>query len=65
MLTDVGEPESFEETKEDTRNREWLHAMQEEMESLHENHTYELTEFPKGKKVLMNKWVYKLKPGDG
>ena len=39
--------------------------MQEEMESLHENHTYELTELPKGKKALRNKWVYKLKPGDG
>ena len=38
--------------------------MQDEMDSLHENHTYELKEFPKGKRMLLNKWVYKLKPGD-
>ena len=34
------------------------------MDSLYENHTYELTELPKGKRVLRNKWVYKLKLGD-
>ena len=39
--------------------------MQEEMDSLHENHTYELAELPKGKNALRNKWVYKLKLGDG
>ena len=36
--------------------------MQAELDSLHENHTYELVELPKGKKALKNKWVYKLKP---
>ena len=64
LLTDEGEPETFEEAKEDTHNRKWLSAMQDEMDSLHENHTYELTELPKGKRALRNKWVYKLKPGD-
>ena len=38
--------------------------MQDEIDSLHENHTYELVELPKGKRALRNKWVYKLKPGD-
>ena len=64
LLTDEGELESFEEAKKDTHNRKWLSAMQDEMDSLHENHTYELTELPKGKRELRNKWVYKLKPGD-
>ena len=36
-----------------------------EMISLHENHMYQLTELSKGKTALQNKWVYKLKPGDG
>ena len=31
------------------------------MDSMHENQTYELTELPKGKRVLRNKWVYLLK----
>ena len=65
VLTDEGEPESFEEAKNDTHNQKWLSAMQEEMDSLHENHTYELIELPRGKKALRNKWVFKLKPGDG
>ena len=35
--------------------------MQEEMNSLQKNDTYELVELPKGRQVLMNKWVFKLK----
>ena len=38
--------------------------MQEEMNSLHENHTYKLIELPRGKKALRNKWAYKLKSGE-
>ena len=49
LLTDEGEPESFEEAKGDTHSRKWLSAMQDEMDSLHENHTYELVELPKGR----------------
>ena len=64
LLTDEGELETFEEAKEDTHSRKWLSAMQDKMDSLHENHTYELTKLPKGKRALRNKWVYKLKPGD-
>ena len=64
LLTDEGEPESFEEAKEDTHSLKWLTAMQDQMDSLHENHTYELVELPKGKRELRNKWVYKLKLGD-
>ncbi|CAL1369479.1 unnamed protein product [Linum trigynum] len=39
----------------------WNKAMQEEMKSLQENHTYDLMKLPKGKISLKNKWVYKLK----
>ena len=35
--------------------------MQEEMNSLHKNKTYELIEIPKGQKALRNKWVFKIK----
>ena len=39
--------------------------MHEEMNSLNKNKTYNLVELPKGKKVLRNKWVFKLtKDGD-
>ena len=35
--------------------------MHEEMNSLNKNKSYDLVELPKGKKVLKNKWVFKLK----
>ena len=35
--------------------------MHEKMNSLNKNETYGLVELPKGKKVLKNKWVFKLK----
>ena len=34
------------------------------MDFVHDNHTYELTKLPKGKRTLRNKWVYKLKLRD-
>lgn len=34
--------------------------MQEEMNSLHENHTFELLKLLEGRRALKNKWVYKI-----
>lgn len=31
------------------------------MESLHENHSYDLVKPPKSKRAMKNKWVFKLK----
>ena len=45
----------------DENKKEWKSAMQEEMDFLHKNHTYELMKLPKGKKVLKNNWVYRIK----
>jgi hypothetical protein len=39
--------------------------MKEEMDSLVNNHTWDLVQFPIGKRSLQNKWVYKLKEEDG
>lgn len=36
--------------------------MQEDMNSLHENHTFELVKLPKGRIALKKKWVYKINP---
>ena len=38
--------------------------MQNEMNSLHENRTYNLVKFPNDKRALTNNWVYNLKPGE-
>ena len=40
---------------------DWVKAMQEEMQSLYENHTYDLVELPKERRALKNKWVHMLK----
>ena len=63
-MTDEGELECYEEVVIDVHKEKWYNAMQEEMDSLHENYAYELMELPEGKKALRNKWVYKLKIGE-
>ena len=35
--------------------------MQDEIKSLHENHSYKLVKLPKGKRALKNKRVYRVK----
>ena len=39
----------------------WVDAMQDEMKSLHDNHTFDLVKLPKGKRALPNRWIYKVK----
>ena len=39
----------------------WELAMKDEMDSLLGNQTWELTELTVGKKVLHNKWIYRIK----
>ena len=44
----------------DTKKK-WEQGMEEEMDSLVNNQTQDLVQFPAGKTSLQNKWVYKLK----
>jgi hypothetical protein len=39
----------------------WKDAIKEELKSLQENNTWELTRLPKGRKAIGNKWVLKIK----
>ncbi len=39
--------------------------MEEEMDSLIKNQTWDLVKLPTGKRTLQNKWVYRLKEEDG
>ncbi|CAH9088439.1 unnamed protein product [Cuscuta epithymum] len=61
LVTDEGEPESFQEVLTSEEKDLWLEAMKEEMDSLKKNNTYELVNLPRGKKVLKNRWVFKNK----
>ncbi|WVZ01025.1 hypothetical protein V8G54_027094 [Vigna mungo] len=60
-FTDEGEPQSFVEAMEMKDKEKWLQAMEEKMQSLKENQTYDLAELPKERRALQNKWVFKLK----
>lgn len=64
LLIDEGEPDCFQDVQNNANKDNWLKAMQEEMDSLHKNHTYDLVERPKGKRVLQNKWIFKLKTSE-
>ena len=45
-----------------TREREeWKKACHEELESLRAQHVFELTDLPKGRKVIKNRWVFDIK----
>ena len=61
LLLDGHEPERYTQAMEDVNKKKWMDATQEEMDSLHENQTYELMKLPKGKRALRNKWVFRIK----
>lgn len=42
MLIDVGDPETFQKAMYIDHKKEWLKVMQDKMQSLYENHTYDL-----------------------
>ncbi len=55
------ELESFEEVMVSPKKEHWIHVMQEEFDSMMENGNWEYQKLPKGRKIVKNKWVYKLK----
>ncbi|KAH9760757.1 Integrase catalytic domain-containing protein [Citrus sinensis] len=61
LLTEDGEPLTFHEALESSNIALWMTAMQEEIEALHKNKTWELIPLPRGRKAIENKWVYKVK----
>ena len=46
MLTDEEEPKTYQEAILHESKTEWAKAMQEEVRSLLENHTYDLVKLP-------------------
>jgi hypothetical protein len=61
LLIDFGEPKCYEEAMQVDTKKKWDQDMKEEMDSLVNNHTWDLVQFFTGKRTLQNKWVYKLK----
>ncbi|KAG9446485.1 hypothetical protein H6P81_012613 [Aristolochia fimbriata] len=61
LYTVAGEPESYDEAMADEAHLKWELAMKDEMLSLEENQTWELVKMPAKKKVLQNKWIFRVK----
>ena len=59
------DPKSYKEAMADPQHKkDWMLAMDDEMQSLKDNNTWKLvTAVPQGRKVLTGKWVYKTKRG--
>jgi len=51
-------PSTCREAKISSESKMWKEVMVEEMSSLYKNDTWELTELPKGKKIIGCKWIY-------
>ncbi|KAG8480092.1 hypothetical protein CXB51_025341 [Gossypium anomalum] len=57
------EPSNYSEAFSCKDSEKWMFAMQEKIESLHKNRTWDLVKLPKGKKVVRCKLVFKKKEG--
>jgi hypothetical protein len=61
LVHEDGEPRSFTEAEGDAA---WRATMQQEMDAVERNQTWELADLPAGHRVITLKWVYKLKKDD-
>ena len=61
LMIDSSEPECYEEAMQVETKKKIEQGINEEMDSLVRNHTWDLIEFLVGKRVVQNKWDYKLK----
>jgi hypothetical protein len=57
------EPATYTEAIASVDKEKWLGAMQEEMQSLEKNGTWDIVRLPKQKKVVRCKWIFKRKEG--
>ncbi|KAF0921617.1 hypothetical protein E2562_011369 [Oryza meyeriana var. granulata] len=61
LLAGLGKPCSLAEAEQDDA---WRAAMQEEMDAVNRNGTWELVDLPQGHRPIGRKWVYKLKKNE-
>ncbi|GJS09472.1 retrotransposon protein, putative, ty1-copia subclass [Tanacetum coccineum] len=60
---DTHEPVTYQEAVACEDSSKWKAAMEEEMDSLTKNKTWELVDPPAGQKLVSSKWLFKIKEG--
>lgn len=55
------EPKTYKQARNLRSWKHWKKAMEEELHSIEENDTWELTDLPRGRKAVGSKWVFKIK----
>jgi transposase InsO family protein len=58
---DVEEPTTYEEAMNSNHSKEWEAAIQEEMQAMHDNNTWEVIVKPEKCRVIQSKFVFKVK----
>jgi hypothetical protein len=61
--TAVQEPSTYSEVVTSSESAQWVIAMNEKIDSLHKNQTWELVKLPKGAKTVGCKLIFKKKEG--
>ncbi|GFV80257.1 retrovirus-related Pol polyprotein from transposon TNT 1-94 [Trichonephila clavipes] len=61
LLAEHIEPDTYKEAIASKDSDKWLAAMKEELESLSSNNTWVLANLPSDRKVIGNRWVFKVK----
>ena len=58
---DDEEPKNVKEALSGPKAKEWIKAMEEEMESMNANQVQDLVDLPSGRRSIGNKWILKIK----
>src|SRR3954465_3159116 len=57
------EPRDYKEVMRSRNKAEWVKVMNDDMKSLHVNHTWELIKKPAGARLVKCQWIFKVKEG--
>ena len=58
---DDEEPKNVNEALSGPKAKEWIKAMEEEIESMKNNQVWDLVDLPPGRRSIENKWILKIK----
>jgi Reverse transcriptase (RNA-dependent DNA polymerase)/gag-polypeptide of LTR copia-type len=61
--TEPYEPKTYKEAIEHGSHKEWLKAMEDELDSLHENDVWKITTLPPDRTPLRGRWIFRYKRG--